>query len=197
MSAPQEINDQITGTQEPAGVVSSTNGHVSLPGSGAYLLCAWLLNGWTTAANPPTIAGPVSSVVTAVPPETFHGRTSQRLPIKITLAPVERLVLAVSYKDRLRCAGPVTFANGTRWNGLWGNDFGKGALGTLRLGTSGTFRANLKANRDHSFRLQGRLRHKRITGTFTEQGRSSAFTSNTAQSLACATGDVRYTVSAG
>jgi hypothetical protein len=30
-----------------------------------------------------------------------------------------------------------------------------------------------------------------------EQGRSSVFTSNRAQSLACATGEVRYTVSAG
>jgi len=172
-------------------------GHVSVPGPGSYLLCAWLLNGWTTAANPPTIAGPISLVVRAVRPETFRGRTSQRLPIKIMLAPVERLVLAVSYKDQLRCAGPATFANGTRWNGLWGNDFGKGGLGTLRLGESGTFRVNLKANRDHTFRLRGRLRRKRITGTFTEEGRSSVFTSNPAQSLACATGDVRYTVSAG
>jgi hypothetical protein len=143
------------------------------------------------------VAGPISAVVTAVRPETFRGRTSQRLPIKITLAPVAQLVLAIAYKDRLQCAGPATLANGTRWNGLWGNDFGKGALGTLRIRGSGAFRVNLKANRDHTFRLQGRLRRKRITGTFSEQGESSAFTSNPAQSLACATGDVRYTVSVG
>ena len=197
MAAPQEINDQITGTQEPAGVVSSTNSHVSVSGYGSYLLCAWLLNGWTSAANPPTVAGPISAVVTAVRPETFRGRTSQGLPIKITLAPAAQLVLAIAYRDRLQCAGPATLANGTRWNGLWGNDFGKGALGTLRIRGSRTFRVNLKANRDHTFRLQGRLRRKRITGTFSEQGESSAFTSNPAQSLACATGDVRYTVSVG
>jgi hypothetical protein len=196
MSDAQEINDQITGTQEPAGVVGSANSHVSVPGYGPYLICAWLLNGWTTAANPPTVAGPVSATVTAVAPETFRGRTSQRLPIKITLAPVEKLVLAVTYRDRLQCAGPATFANGTHWNGLWGNDFGKGALGSLRVGGAGTFRVSLKANHDHTFRLQGHLRRRRITGTFAEQGKSSAFTSNPAQSLACSTGDVHYRASA-
>jgi hypothetical protein len=56
---------------------------------------------------------------------------------------------------------------------------------------------NLKANSDHMFKLQGHLRRKRITGTFSEQGKSSAFTSNPAQSLACGTGDVHYTASAG
>ena len=56
MAAAQALNEQITGTQEPAGVVSSTNSHVSVPGFGSYLLCAWLLNGWTTAANPPAVA---------------------------------------------------------------------------------------------------------------------------------------------
>jgi len=197
MADAQALNEQITGTQEPAGVVSSTNSHVSVPGFGSYLLCAWLLNGWTTAANPPTVAGPISATVTAVAPETFRGHTSQRLPIKITLAPVEQLVLAITYRDRLQCAGPATLPNGTRWNGLWGNDFGKGALGTLRLRGSGSFRVNLKANSDHVFRLHGHLRRKRITGTFSEQGKSSAFTSNPAQSLACGTGDVHYTASAG
>jgi hypothetical protein len=197
MAAAQALNEQITGTQEPAGVVSSTNSHVSVPGFGSYLLCAWLLNGWTTAANPPTVAGPISATVTAVRPETFRGRTSQRLPIKITLAPVEDQVLAITYRDRLQCAGPATFANGTRWNGLWGNDFGNGALGALRVRGSGSFRLNLRANSDHTFRIQGHLRGKRISGTFVEQGRSSVFTSNRAQSLACATGEVRYTVSAG
>ena len=197
MAADQALNEQITGTQEPAGVVSSTNSDVSVPGFGSYLLCAWLLNGWTTAANPPTVAGPISATVTAVRPETFRGRTSQQLPIKFTLAPVEDRVLAISYKDRLRCSGPATFANGERWNGLWGNDFGKGALGALQVRGSGSFRVNLKANSDHTFRLRGHLRHNRISGTFVEQGRSSAFTSNRAQSLACGTGDVRYTASAG
>jgi hypothetical protein len=170
---------------------------VSVPGDGAYLVCAWLLNDWTTAANPPTVAGPISATVTALRPETFRGRTSQRLPIKITLTPVEHLVLAIAYKDRLQCAGPASFANGTSWNGLWGNDFGKGVFGALRVRGSGSFRVNIKAGPNHTFRLQGHLRRKRITGTFSEQGKSSAFTSNPAQRLACGTGEVRYTASAG
>ena len=193
-AATQELDEQITDTQQPAGGVSSTNTHVSVHGYGAHLVCAWLLNGWTTAANPPTVAGPISATVTAVQPETFRGRTAQRLPIKITLAPVERLVLAISYKDRLQCAGPATFTNGVRWNGLWGNDFGTGALGTLRVRRSGSFDVNLNANSNHAFKLQGHVKRRRITGTLSEQGKSSVFTSNSGQSFTCRTGEVRYSV---
>jgi hypothetical protein len=193
-AAAQELNEQLTGTQQPTGVVSSTNSSVSVHGYGAYLVCAWLLNGWTTAANPPTVAGPISVTVTAVRPETFRGRTSQRLPINITLAPVEHLVLEIGYKDRLRCAGPTTFTNGTRWNGLWSNDFGTSGFGTVRVRGSGSFGVNLNGNHNHTFKLHGQMRRKRITGTFSERGKSSAFTSNPAQSLPCGTGTVRYTV---
>jgi hypothetical protein len=193
-AAAQELNEQLTGTQQPAGVVSSTNTHVSVPGYGAYLVCAWLLNGWSTAANPPTVAGPISATVTALRPETFRGRTSQRLPIKITLAPVEHLVLGISARDRLQCAGSATFTNGTHWNGLWSNDFGTAAFGKLRLQGSGSFRVSLDADHNHTFKLQGHERGRRITGTFSEQGKSSAFTSNRAQSLPCSTGTVSYTV---
>ncbi|HET7051792.1 MAG TPA: hypothetical protein VFI54_26210 [Solirubrobacteraceae bacterium] len=192
-AAAQELNEQLTGTQQPAGVVSSTNSHVSVPGFGAYLVCAWLLNGWTTAANPPTVAGPISDTVTAVRPETLRGLTSQHLPIKMTLAPVEDLILAISYKDRLQCAGPATFTNGTPWNGLWSNDLGKGVLGTLRV-RSGSFGVNVTGKHSHTFKLQGHVRRKRITGTLSEHGKSSAFTSNPAQGLSCGTGTVRYTV---
>lgn len=113
-----------------------TNPHASLPGYGAYLLCAWLLNGWTTTDNPPTVAGPIPASVTAVRPETFRGPTSQRLPIEITLAPVEGQVVDISYRDRLHCGGTATFTNGSRWKGLWSNNFGTRVFGKLQVGRS-------------------------------------------------------------
>jgi hypothetical protein len=134
--------------------------------------------------------------VTAVRPETFRGRTSQRLPIKITLAPVEGLVVDISYRDRLHCGGTATFTNGTRWKGLWSNNFGTRVFGKLQIGRSGSFGVNLNADHTHTFRLQGHLKRKRITGALSEQGKSSAFTSNPAQSLPCGTGTVHFTVRA-
>jgi hypothetical protein len=58
------------------------------------------------------------------------------------------------------------------------------------------FRVNLNADHTHTFRLAGHLERKRITGALSEQGKSSAFTSNPAQSLPCGTGNVHFTVRA-
>jgi hypothetical protein len=53
---------------------------------------------------------------------------------------------------------------------------------------------NLNGDHNHTFRLQGHERRTRITGTLSEQGKSSAFTSNPSQDLPCTTGTVRYAV---
>jgi hypothetical protein len=196
-SAVAELSQQVTDTRQPAGKVSATDNQVTTPSYGTYLVCAWLLAGWTNAQNPPTVAGPISTTVTALRPEVFRGRTSQHLGIKITVAPVENLVLDIIYSDHLHCPGSPTFSNGLRWTGVWNNELNTNAFGTVRIGKAGKFHANLNGNRNHTFKVSGRLKRSRINGTLSEQGKAFVFTGNQKQSSVCRTGTVRYSVRLG
>jgi hypothetical protein len=193
-SATSVIQDQLLDTQQPQGVVSST-GTMTLSTPGAYILCAWLVSGWSQADPAPAVAGPIAIPVTVLKPLTYHGRTAQRRGIAITVAQGENLITALAFTDHLRCSGrPVTFKNGLRWNGDWSDDLVAGqSYTTLRISPTGTFKLRLRGKAGHTLDIQGRRRGKRLVGTFSESGRSSVFTGNTAQNRPCRTGTVHFT----
>jgi hypothetical protein len=195
-SATQLLDDQLTDSQVPSGPVStSEQNEAQLATPGSYLVCAWLLNGWSNAAHPPTIGGPVSATVSVVPNRVFHGRTSQHRAMSITLAAAERLVLDITYADHIRCPRRALFPTGGAWNGNWTGEFGADTLGTVHVGRQGGVNIRLTGNANHTFTLTGRLAGRKLTGRFTEAGRAFAFTSNNAQSFRCSARGVRFSLS--
>jgi hypothetical protein len=194
-SAVNVINASLTDTQQPSGAVTGT-GSGSLNAPDQYLLCGWLLKGWTQSTNPPVVSGPVSAVVTVVAPQTFRGHTSQHRQISITVTAVERVISDIAYVDRLRCNGRAVFATGEAWNGVWNSEFTSGTLGTLHIGGSGRFSLGLDGNPAHTFDMKGKLTGKRLTGSFIEKGRAYAFTEVSGETARCTTGRVAFTAGA-
>lgn len=192
-SAQQVIAQGVTDTQQPTGDVSAS-AHTYLSAYGSYIACAWLVAGWTESQTPPVVTGPVSSTMSVVKPQVFHGRTSQKLGLTVTMLTVERFILEVKLADRLRCSGTPMFGSGQRWNGMWNTDLGTSTFGTVHVNGSGHFGMALHGNPAHTFDLHGRLSGTRITGTFTEKGRSYAFTNNSSQNLRCSTGSVHFSI---
>jgi hypothetical protein len=191
----QVLDQQLTDTQQPAGSVSSDPATVTLPGPGRYLVCGWLLGAWSgqaAGAPAPVVAGPVASTVTAVSAQVFRGRTSQHHGFKLVIAPVQRHVLEVAYTDNIHCRGVARLQNGLPWDGIWSNDLTPSNFGTLAVSRSGLIHTSLNGNPNLGLVLTARERGSRIAGSFTERGRSFAFTGNTAQSLPCTSGRVSF-----
>ena len=136
----------------------------------------------------------MSSTISVVKPQLYRGGTSQKLGLTVTMLSVEKFVVEVKLADRLRCSGTPKFASGQRWNGMWNTDLGTSTFGTVHVNGGGRFGMALHGNPAHTFDLHGRLTGARISGTFTEKGRSYAFTSNNAQNLSCSTGTVHFSI---
>jgi hypothetical protein len=69
-------------------------------------------------------------------------------------------------------------------------------FGFPRPDKSGRFAIRLTKNRNHTFTLHGRVTGRHMSGTFTETGRSWAFTHNQSQNLRCTTGKVGFSATA-
>jgi len=191
------VLDQSLGdTQVPSGTVKTSDGRAELSSPGGYLVCAWLLNGWSNATNPPTVAGPQQATVKVVRPLLLRGQTSQRRSITITVATAQRLVTDIDYTDHLSCKGTPRFGDGELWNGSWTANFQAGNLGPARIAGTGALRIKLAGNPNHTFELTGLLRGRQLTGTFEEQGKVSAFTDNADQAFLCSSGVVHFAVNA-
>ena len=149
---------------------------------------------WTESQTPPVVTGPVSSTISVVKPQLYRGRTSQKLGLTVTMLSVEKFVVEVKLADRLRCSGAPKFASGQRWNGVWSTDLGTSTFGTVHVNGSGHFGMALHGNPAHTFDLHGQLSGTRISGTFTERGRSYVFTGNSVQNLRCSTGTVHFSI---
>jgi hypothetical protein len=193
-SAQQLIAQDVTDTQQPTGNVSASANNAYLSSYGTYLVCAWLVAGWTQSQTPPVVSGPVSATLSVLKPQTYRGRTSQKLGLTVTMLTVQRDVLEVKLADHLRCSRTPKLLNGGRWNGSWTNDLGTNTFGTVHTNAGGRFGMTLHGNPAHRFDMHGQLSGTRITGTFTEKGRAYVFTGNNAQSFTCSTGTVHFSI---
>lgn len=189
----QVLSEALTDTQVPSGSVSTTDGEALFSSPGRYLACAWLLNGWSSATHPATVAGPTTGTITALAPIVFHGRTSHREPIAITLEPAEQLVSVISFTARVHCDGTPRLTNGEIWNRMLAGpiDFGTNQVPAIHIRA-----ASFSTNVDHVLVVSGRVHGLTITGAFTEGGPVSRFTGNTSQHFSCTTGKTRFTVRA-
>lgn len=184
--------ESLTDTQLPSGAVSTTDGEAQLAAYGRYLICGWLLNGWSTAQTPPTVAGPISTTVTVLRPLIFRG-TSKRDALSITVGQASRELGLINASDRLRCAKPAFLVSGQPWNGDSRVRLTPQEFGTVHLG-SGSFhlRANPKPN--VTFNLTGRLSRGVIKVSFTEVGTPAGLVGNRSERFECTSGTVRFTL---
>lgn len=125
-----------------------------------YQVCAWV-----EEPSGGVVAGPVAVDVRmlALPgSRTYSGRTSQHLPVKVTITgyTVEDIVYSVHFG----CTAPEYFATGQRWNGIWSDTVLTAAnFGTLKL-VDGRFKANLDANPANRINFRGRLTGTTLSG---------------------------------
>ncbi len=192
-SALQVLSESLTDTQVPSGSVSTTGGEASFSSPGRYLVCAWLLNGWSSATHPATVAGPSTGSITALAPVVYRGRTSRREPIAITLERAEQLVSVISFTARVHCDGTPRLSDGEIWNRMLAGpiDFGTNQIPAIHIRG-----ASFSTDLHHLLAISGRVRGLMITGAFTEAGPVSSFTGNTSQHFSCTTGKTGFTVRA-
>lgn len=194
-SATPALNgEQLNDTQVPAGTVSTSDGTGQISAYGRYLVCAWLLDGWSQSNTPATVAGPISTTVTVVRPLIYRGRTSQRGKLTITVARAERDLYEISYSDHLRCAKPAVMAGGQRWNGDNTDSLTTSNFGVQHIGSSNTLKLRLNGNRNHTFDMTAHVSATAITGVFTEAGTPFGLLGNKAERFRCTTGNVHFTI---
>ncbi len=185
------MQEPLTDTQVPAGTVSTSDGQAQLAADGRYLICGWLLDGWSTTETPPTVAGPISRIVTVVKPLVFRGLTSQRDRLSMTVGQASRDLELIIASDRLHCAKPAFLSSGQRWNGdsrvrLTPQEFGVTHLG------SGSIHVRAVPNPNVTFNLVARLSGNLVKGRFTEAGTPDGLIGNRAERFQCTSGAVRF-----
>ncbi|MGO9752134.1 MAG: hypothetical protein ACLP22_11635 [Solirubrobacteraceae bacterium] len=192
-SVVQVLSESLTDTQVPSGSVSTSDGEASFNNPGTYLVCAWLLNGWSSATHPATVAGPSTGTITALAPMVYRGRTSRRYPIAVTVEPAEGLVSVISFTARVHCDGTPLLTNGQIWNRMLAGPiyFGTGQIPAIHIRG-----ASFSTDVQHILTVSGHAHGLTITGAFTEGGPVSRFTGNTSQHFDCTTGRTLFTVRA-
>ena len=180
----------LTDTQLPAGAVSTSGGEAQLSTYGRYLICAWLLDGWSATDNPATVGGPISQTLTVVKPVIYRGHTSQRDQLSITIGQASRVVEQITAADQLRCAKPAFLSDGQPWNGANEVRLTSESFGVVHVGSHSI---HVKVKRPgHTFDLSGRISGSAIEGTFDETGTPSALIGNHAERFRCTSGAVRF-----
>lgn len=156
-----------------------------------YQVCAWIEEPTGTV-----VAGPVAVDVRMLPlpgSRTYSGRTSQDLPIKVTV--VGYTVQDIVYSARFNCGTSEYFSTGLRWNGLWKDSVLTAAnFGALRL-LRGTFKTKLDANPANQVRLHGTVNGDSLSGglkAFMRVGPPQF-----RRAAACRTGNVRFAIRTG
>jgi hypothetical protein len=156
---------------------------------GAYRLCAWI-----EESSGPVIAGPVTVNVRmlALPgSRTYSGRTSQRLPVTVTLNGYT--VQDIVYSARFSCGAQEYFSTGLRWNGIWNDSVLTAAnFGSLKL-VDGHFKANLDANPANRVDVRGIVTGSTLKGSLRALMRVGP--PQFRRPATCRTGTVRFTIS--
>ncbi len=168
---PQSAQDVIT----PGSIGSSFVGHFGR--YGLNRICAWLSRLGPDAGT--TLAGPVSATILVAPTtggRSFHGRTSQRLPIGFRV--VEDKLYAAVFRLRFACAGATTRSHPVK----------PGSLSLIKLDALGRFIVAFSGGAAHG-RLTGRVHGRSASGTLSEVYTDSA-------GHTCASGRVTWRASA-
>jgi hypothetical protein len=186
----------LTDTQVPAGAVSTSGATAQLAADGRYLICAWLLDGWSSTDTPATVAGPIAQTVTVVKPLVFRGLTSQGDKISITIGRVNRGLDEITASDQLRCPKTAFLANGQPWNGDNPVKLTSATFGAVHASASNSIHLRLNRKPEHTFDLSAHLSGDVIRGTFTESGTPAALIGNRAGRFQCTTGAVHFKVRA-
>ena len=143
------------------------------------VFCAWVQRSADAASADFGPASATIKVTPPPPPRTYKGKTSQHLAFLIRLQGTT--VIELKFKERFHCHPPITFSS----------DIGAQSLGPVKLSSKGRFAAKLDGNPNNRLHISGRLKGKRITGTFTGKGVAGALASNSSRET-CGTGRVRF-----